>query len=45
MQVSVAQLVRASEPGMAYRLNIADNRLPISDQSRLPITDILSEFY
>ncbi len=29
-------------PGMACRLNLADNRLPISDQSRLPITDILS---
>ena len=27
---------------MAYRLNLADNRLPIFDQSRLPITDILS---
>ncbi len=26
---------------MAYRLNLADNRLPIFDQSRLPITDIL----
>ncbi len=29
-------------PGMAYRLNLADNRLPIFDQSRLPITDIIS---
>ncbi len=28
--------------GIAYRLNLADNRLPISDQSRLPIPDILS---
>ena len=28
--------------GMAYQLNLADNRLPIFDQSRLPITDILS---
>ncbi len=28
--------------GMAYRLNLADNRLPIFDQSRLPITYILS---
>ncbi len=27
--------------GMAHRLNLADNRLPIFDQSRLPITDIL----
>ena len=25
---------------MAYRLNLADNRLPIFDQSRLPIMDI-----
>ncbi len=31
-----------SRPGMAYWLNLADNRLPIFDQSRLPITDILS---
>ena len=28
--------------GMAYRLNFTDNGLPIFDQSRLPITDILS---
>ncbi len=28
--------------GMAYRLNLADNGLPIFVQSRLPITDILS---
>ncbi len=28
--------------GMAYQLNLVDNRLPIFDQSRLPITDILS---
>ena len=27
---------------MAYRLNFADNRLPIFHQSRLPITNILS---
>ncbi len=27
---------------MAYRLNLADNRLPVFDQSRLPITDIIS---
>ncbi len=26
---------------MAYRLNLADNPLPIFDQSRLPITNIL----
>ncbi len=28
-------------PGMAYRLNLADHRLPIFDQSRLLIADIL----
>ncbi len=27
---------------MAHRFNLADNRLPIFDQSPLPITDILS---
>ncbi len=27
---------------MAYQLNLADNRLSIFDQSRLPITDSLS---
>ncbi len=26
---------------MAYPLNLADNRLPICNESRLPITDIL----
>ena len=29
-------------PGMTYLLNLADNRLPIFDQSRLPMTNILS---
>ncbi len=34
------------KPGMAHRLNLADNRLLIFDQSRLPITDIISpDFY
>ncbi len=28
--------------GMAYQLDLADNRLPIFDKSRLPIADILS---
>ncbi len=26
-------------PGMAYQLNLVDNRLPIFDKSPLPITD------
>ena len=30
------------DTGMAYRLNLADNRLPIFCQSRLPTTDFLS---
>ena len=29
-------------PGMAYWLNLADDQLPIFDQSLLPITDILT---
>ncbi len=32
----------ASAPGMAYRFNLADNQLPIFDQSRLSIANILS---
>ncbi len=36
------QIMLGCKSGMAYRLNLADNRLPIFDQSRLPITDILS---
>ncbi len=42
MENSNIHIYGGSIPGMAYRLNLADNRLPIFDQSRLPITDILS---
>ena len=35
----------SSSTGMAYRLNLANNWLPIFDQSWLSITHILSEFY
>ncbi len=31
-------VLERSHPGMAYRLNLADIRLPIFDQSRLPKT-------
>ena len=34
--------LRLPDSGMAYRLDLVDNRLPIFDQSRLPISDILS---
>ena len=42
VKVAINEIPLTQIPGMAYRLNLADNRLPIYDQSRLPITDVLS---